>query len=164
MDTRTAMPGTWRGPTTRQRLGAALLMTAAAAAAQPLQLVTDAEAERERAAAPPAVAARAAPPPDAPTIRVIAPALTGQALAVPMRIELAFAAAPDAEIDPASFRATYGSLRLDITSRIVSRVAVGKGGLAVDGVVIPSGSHRLLLRIADTKARSSEADLRFSVQ
>lgn len=159
MDTRTAAH-----PAARRGLAAALWIAAAAAAAQPLQLVTDAEAERERAAAPSAIVTRAAPPPDAPTIRVIAPSLTGQSLAVPLRIELAFAAAPDAEIDPASFRAAYGSLRLDITARIVSRVAVGKSGLAVDGVVVPSGSHRLLLRIADTKARSGEADLRFSVQ
>jgi hypothetical protein len=34
----------------------------------------------------------------------------------------------------------------------------------VDNVVIPRGNHRLLLQIADTKARVGEVELRFSVQ
>jgi hypothetical protein len=46
----------------------------------------------------------------------------------------------------------------------VARVTVERTGLKVDNVVIPSGSHRLLLRIADTKARTGEVELRFSVQ
>ena len=46
----------------------------------------------------------------------------------------------------------------------MSRVTVEKSGLKVDNVVIPRGNHRLLLRIADTKARTGEAELRFSVQ
>lgn len=149
----------------RPALGCVALTAAVASAlAQPLQLVTVAEVERERSAGLPAVVARAPPQPDAPVIRVIAPALGHEALAVPMRIQLAFDSAADAEIDPGSFRVQYGALRIDITDRIASRVVVGKSGLTVDDVVIPRGNHRLLLRIADTKARVGEAEVRFSVQ
>lgn len=134
------------------------------ALAQPLLLVTEDEVAREAAALPDAVIARAAPRPDAPAIRVLAPVLGGEPLGNPMRIELVFTAAADAEIDPGSFRAQYGALRIDLTDRIVGRVTVGKGGLVVDNVVIPRGNHRLWLRIADTKARVGETELRFSVQ
>ena len=144
--------------------GAALLALATPALAQPLLLVTEEEVSRESAAPPPAITARAAPRPDAPTIRVIAPALGNEPLGNPIRIELVFAAAPDAEIDPGTFSALYGALRIDLTDRIVARVAVEKTGLKVDDVVIPRGNHRLLLRIADTKARMGEAELRFSVR
>ena len=143
---------------------AALFVVAVPAWAQPLLLVSEEEVARERALPPEAITPRAAPRPDAPTIRVLAPVLGNEPLGNPIRIELSFAAAPDAEIDPASFSALYGALRIDLTDRIVSRVTVEKSGLKVDNVVIPRGNHRLLLRIADTKARTGEAELRFSVQ
>jgi hypothetical protein len=143
---------------------AAVFVLAASAWAQPLLLVSEQEVAREMALPPEAIAPRAVPRPDAPTIRVLAPVLGGEPLGNPIRIELTFAAAPDAEIDPASFSALYGALRIDLTGRIVSRVTVEKTGLKVDNVVIPRGSHRILLRIADTKARTGETELRFSVQ
>jgi hypothetical protein len=150
------------------RLQAALLAAGLAAAAlamaQPLVLVTDDEAAREAAAPSAPFTPRAVPRPDAPTIRVLAPPLGSEALGNPIRIDLSFAAAADAEIDPSSFRVQYGALRIDLTERILARVAVQKAGLRVDDVVIPRGSHRLLLRIADTKARVGEAEIRFTVQ
>jgi hypothetical protein len=148
----------------RRTAGAALLALALPAWAQPLLLVSEEEVARERAAAPSAIVARSAPQPGAPTIKVLAPLLGGAPLGNPIRIELVFAAEPDAQIDPASFRAHYGALRIDLTNRIVARVTVERTGLKVDDVVIPSGNHRLLLRIADTKARTGEVELRFTVQ
>ena len=158
-----------RGRTRRARFrvaacaGALMLALAAAAAAQPLVLLTEEEVARE-AAATTTITPRAAPSPGAPTIRVVAPTLGPEPLGNPIRIDLVFAAAPDAEIDPRSFRVQYGSLRIDLTDRIVARVTVDKTGLRVDNVVVPRGNHRLLLHIADTKARVGEAELRFTVQ
>lgn len=148
----------------RRAVGALLLALALPAAAQPLLLVSEEEVARERAAAPAAIVARSAPQPGAPTIKVLAPLLGSEPLGNPIRIELVFAAGPDAQIDPASFRAQYGALRIDLTNRIVARVTVERTGLKVDNVVIPSGNHRLLLRIADTRARTGEVELRFAVQ
>jgi hypothetical protein len=157
------------GPARRDwliRLAAAPLLGWAATAprAEPLQLVTADEVARDAAAAPPRLTPRAAPVPDAPRIRVLAPTLAGAPLGNPIRIDLAFSAAADAEIDPASFRIQYGVLRIDLTERVLARVTVQKTGLKVDDVVIPPGQHRLLLRIADSKARVGEAELRFTVQ
>jgi len=148
----------------RRTAGAALLALALPAWAQPLLLVSEEEVARERASAPTAIVARSAPQPGAPTIKVLAPLLGSEPLGNPIRIELVFAAEPDAQIDPTSFRAHYGALRIDLTNRIVARITVERTGLKVDNVVIPSGNHRLLLRIADTKARTGEVELRFSVQ
>jgi len=164
----TPMPGLLRDAGRRACvLGLALLPLAHAgrAIAQPLMLVTEDEVARDAAAAPvPALRPRAAPAPDAPRIRVLAPTLAGAPLGNPIRIDLAFTPAADAEIDPASFRIQYGALRIDLTDRLLTRVQVQKSGLQVDQVVIPAGNHRLLLRIADTRARVGEAELRFSVQ
>lgn len=143
---------------------AGLLALAFGAIAQPLWLLTEEEVAREAALAPGAITPRALPSPDAPTIEVRSPVIGSQPLRNPIRIELGFTPAADAEIAPATFRVHYGALRLDLTERIVARVAVGKTGLQVDNVVVPPGTHRLLLRIADTKARVGETELRFTVQ
>lgn len=143
---------------------AGLLALAFAALAQPLLLVTEEEVAREAAVAPGVVTPRALPSPDAPTIEVRSPVIGSQPLRNPIRIELGFTPALDADIVPASFRVHYGALRLDLTDRIVARIVVGKSGLQVDDVVVPPGTHRLLLRIADTKARVGETELRFTVQ
>lgn len=148
----------------RRDLPVVLGAIAVAAGAQPLQLVSDEEAARERDAPPAGLTARALPAPDAPTISVRAPVIGATPIATPMRIELSFTAAPGAEIDPSSFRVHYGSLRLDLTARIVARVPVTRTGLAIDQVEIPRGQHRLLLRIADDHARIGETELRFTVQ
>jgi hypothetical protein len=82
----------------------------------------------------------------------------------PIRIELQFSSASDADIDPASFRAYYGFLRIDITERIVKSVRVAKSGLKVENAEIPPGNHRLFLRIADSKKRVTETVVRFAVE
>jgi hypothetical protein len=152
----------WRRPA--RWAGALALALAAGAAAQPLVLLTEEEVAREAGLMSAEIVPRGAPRPGAPAIRVLAPQIGAEPLGNPIRIDLVFAAAPDAEIDPASFRVQYGALRLDLTERILARVVVDKTGLKVDNVVIPRGNHRLLLHIADTKARVGETELRFTVQ
>lgn len=80
-----------------------------------------------------------------------------------MRIELAFVPAQNAAIVPASFRAYYGAFKLDITERLVKEVRVSTKGLTVERAAIPSGSHRLVLQVADTQGRVGTRDLRFTV-
>lgn len=134
-------------------------------AARSLELVTSDEVQAEaQARLPEPIVARTAPAAGAPRIQVLEPALSGSALKNPLLIELRFAAEPDAEIDPASFRAFYGFLRLDVTERILKAVQVMKAGLRVDNAQIPAGSHRLFLRIVDSKGRVSETELRFSIE
>jgi len=107
---------------------------------------------------------RSLPAPGMPKIHVLQPIIAGASLQNPIRIELQFSSAPDADIDPGSFRAYYGFLRIDLTERIVKSVRVAKSGLKVENAEIPSGSHRLFLRIADSKERATETELRFVVE
>lgn len=107
---------------------------------------------------------RAVPVPGAPQIRVLQPVISGKPLQNPLRIELQFVSEPNVEIDPDSFRAFYGFLRIDLTERIVKNLRVQKSGLTVENAEIPPGSHRLFLRITDSKQRANETELRFVVE
>jgi hypothetical protein len=133
--------------------------------AGPIALVTLDEVRAEaqaRIEEPPRM--RSLPAPGAPKIQVLQPEISGAPLQNPIRIELQFSSASDADIDPASFRAYYGFLRIDITERIVNSVRVAKSGLKVENAEIPPGSHRLFLRIADMKERVTETEVRFAVE
>ena len=133
--------------------------------ADPLTLVTLDEVRAESAARleePPRM--RAYPMPGAPKIDILQPAIRQTSLQNPIRIELQFSSASDASIDPDSFRAYYGFLRLDLTDRIVKNVPVTQSGLTIDDVEIPSGSHRLFLQISDSKERRTEKEVRFVIE
>lgn len=133
--------------------------------AGPIALVTLDEVRAEaqaRIEEPPRT--RSLPTPGAPNIQVLQPEISVAPLQNPIRIELQFSSASDADIDPASFRAYYGFLRIDITERIVKSVRVAKSGLKVENAEIPPGNHRLFLRIADSKKRVTETVVRFAVE
>jgi hypothetical protein len=133
--------------------------------AGPITLVTPDEVRAEaqaRLAQPPRT--RSFPTPRAPEIQVLQPDISRTPLRNPIRIELRFSSASDADIDPASFRAHYGFLRVDITDRIVQNVRVAKSGLKVENAEIPPGNHRLFLRIADSKERVTETEVRFAIE
>ena len=133
--------------------------------AGPLALVTLEEVHAERLAhlkQPPRT--RSFPTPAAPEIHVLQPEMSGDSLQNPIRIELKFSSASDADIDPRSFRAYYGFLRIDLTERILKSVRVDKAGLKIENAEIPSGSHRLFLRIADSKKRVTETELRILIE
>jgi hypothetical protein len=146
-------------------LALATLVGATATLADPLALVTLEEVHAERLARieePPRT--RALPAPGAPKIHVLQPVISRAPLQNPIRIELQFSSASDADIDPASFRAYYGFLRIDLTERILNSVRVAKSGLKIENAEIPTGSHRLFLRIADSKERTSETEVRFVIE
>jgi hypothetical protein len=131
-----------------------------------LVLVTQEEVLAERQARieePPLT--RAFPLPGAPKIHVLQPSISGKKpLHNPILIELQFSSASDADIDPASFRAYYGFLRIDLTERLLESVRVEKSGLKIENAEVPTGKHRLFLSIADSKERTTETELRFVVE
>lgn len=97
---------------------------------------------------------RSAPVPNAPAIRVVSPDLNAP-LKSPMTIQLAWAAAADAQIDLSSLKVTYGRLRLDITSRLLKQAKVSATGLEARDADLPGGTHRLFVSISDTRARET---------
>ncbi|MBR0655820.1 hypothetical protein [Plastoroseomonas arctica] len=81
----------------------------------------------------------------------------------PVAFRLRFVPADGAPIDPASFRAYYGSFGIDITGRIQPRARISAQGLVAEDVTVPAGQHRVLLTIADTQGRVGRREVRFSV-
>jgi len=129
-----------------------------------VELVTRPEVEVSRAHALPALArSRSIESPLAPRIDLIAPDVAG-AVRSPLMIVVRFAATAPAKIDPESFRAYYGALRINITDRIKKNAQVLESGISVEGATLPSGSHRLVLVIADSTGRVAEKDIRFTVE
>ncbi len=142
-------------------------LLSAYAVAQPLMLLTDEDVAREAAAPPSIKTAKTRSfikSPDLPKIQVLSPNVAKGVFTSPLPIDLRFASSPDAEIDPASFKATYGFLNIDITNRITQSVKVTKSGFTVPEASLPKGSHRLTLQVADTKGRQGEMELKFTVE
>jgi hypothetical protein len=149
-------------------LACAPALLAAAAWAQPLQLITEAEAERERAQA--GEGPMAGPPrsrslrPPGPQIRVIAPAVGGDGqVPTPLRLEFGFQAAPGARIVPGSFRLLYGVLRIDLTERLRAQASISESGVLLERASMPPGTHRLWVQVGDDQGNLAEQELRFRI-
>ncbi len=155
------------------RAGVALMMLTVQVHAQPLarpaiafELISATEAQMEtqaEAAAPPEIRARVtpAPRPDATAIRVVSP--SGGGVAAPVRIEVAFKAAPGARIVPSTFRVLYGLLKIDLTDRMRQHATVTESGVVVEQAQVPEGQHRLILQVADDQGNTAEQELRLRV-
>lgn len=153
-------------------LGLGLALAAAPTwAADAFDLITPAEAKAEAKAvadAPEAVLPRANPPSrsmNQPAIRVVspAPAPATAGVAAPLRIEVAFKAAPGTRIVPSTFRVLYGLLKIDLTERLKKHATVSENGVVVDQARVPDGQHRLILQVADDQGNTAEQELRIRV-
>ena len=68
-----------------------------------------------------------------------------------------------AVFDPNSFKASYGSLGLDITNRLLQHAKLSGSVLSMDNVDIPSGVHSVTLSIADNSGRKGTKTFKFTV-
>lgn len=128
----------------------------------PVALVTDAEALESRSA-PPSLEPRAVPVADAPSIDVLAPALTGK-IPSPTPIRVAFAPVAPSSIVPESFRVFYGTFKIDLTGRFTAAAKVTPAGISVDEASLPPGQHRLLLQVSDSLGRVGSRIVEFEVR
>jgi hypothetical protein len=149
------------------RAAGALLLTAAATALATedgFALITPEQARDEAAAE----AAGVALPPEPlrrgvyPRLRVVEP-VSGTSVGSPLRLALSFETSADARIVPATFRVLYGVLKIDLTAQLLQHARLDERGLVADGVMVPPGSHRLLLQIADDRGRVTEQELKLKV-
>jgi hypothetical protein len=114
-------------------------------------LFTPDEINRERAAPHNEPIPFALPPPNAPVIKVEEPDLT-KPIKPPVTIRVTFQAqGKGAVIDPESFQATYGWLRIPITDRILEHSTLSASGLVATNVEFPPGSYSVTLQIADNR-------------
>ena len=67
-------------------------------------------------------------------------------------IGIRFRAALDSQIDYGSIRFRYGIFKIDITDRIRECFDL-TGDILVNGAVLPEGSHKLNIEVADTSDR-----------
>jgi hypothetical protein len=84
----------------------------------------------------------------------------------PLRLEMRFQPAADAQIDVSSFQVVYkfGLLRKDITDRIRPFVTLTRTGVSGESsAAIPAGEHTLIIRIRDTLNRVGEQVITFRV-
>jgi hypothetical protein len=70
----------------------------------------------------------------------------------------------DAELNFATFKAFYGAFRIDITERLLKEASKTMTGLRLVNLQIPSGRHKILLRVSDTKGRTAEKEIAFKVE
>lgn len=130
-----------------------------------IQLVTKEEMLRSLEA-PPVVNAAATPAdPLAPQIVLVDPEANGADKVVrnPFKMEVIFKPQEGAALDFKSFQALYGSLKMDITERLLKEAVKTPNGLRLANVSVPSGKHRILLRIKDNQNRLAEKEIQFRV-
>ena len=139
----------------------ALALSTSTSAFGQVKLVTEEEFRASTAA--PMLIARATSVPDAPQIEILSPD-TKTVVTSPTKVQLHFRAAPPATPKPESFRALYGSFRLDITDRLLRLAKLSAEGLTLENAFLPSGSHRIFLEIQDSVGRTGSQVLAITVQ
>ena len=133
-------------------------------------LVTEEEMRASVAAMPqikpgeePELVPRAAPDLSSPRIEVVQPDINSP-VASPTRVQLVFHPVAPATIQPATFRALYGTFRIDITKRLLQYAKVTAEGINVDEATLPTGSHRIFLEVQDNTGRIGSQLLSFTIQ
>ena len=130
--------------------------------AETLMLVSEAEARASMEAGE-LPTSRSIPSPGAPRIELLAPDIKTP-IAVPTRIEVKFSGSAPAEPKPETFKALYGSFRIDITQRLLGVAKVTKEGISVNDAALPSGKHQLVLILTDTLGREAQQVVSFTVR
>ncbi|NBQ40217.1 MAG: hypothetical protein EBU34_10710 [Alphaproteobacteria bacterium] len=102
--------------------------------------------------------------PLAPQILVTAPDSLERVMKNPFNMEILLKAQKDAELNFGSFKAYYGTFRLDITERLLKEAAKTLTGLKLSNLEVPAGKHKIVLRISDTQGRTAEKEIIIKVE
>ena len=129
-----------------------------------VQLVTPVEVAASRNAPPVQEASSEPADPMAPQITIVDPDAIDKAIKNPFKMEVLFKSQDGNPVNFKSFQALYGSLKLDITSRLMKEAVKTSMGIKLSNVNVPSGTHRILLRIKDSQNRLAEKELFFKVE
>lgn len=146
------------------KITTAALLLCCAMSASAIDLVTPDEARRSQQAPPVVEAQSSAPDPLAPLIAVVDPQGIDKALKNPFRMEIDFKTQAGARLDFSTFKAYYGAFKIDITERLLKEATRTSTGLRLSNVNVPSGSHKIILRIKDDHSRMGERELYFKVE
>mgnify|MGYP001544886671 CR=1 FL=1 len=100
--------------------------------------------------------------PGAPKIEIVEPR-GKDTIEVPIKIYIRFIAEDGASIVVDTIRILYGWLGIDITERIREHAVITAKGIKADNAELPEGSHRITIKVADTKDRKAESTFRIRV-
>ncbi len=153
----------WVGTTVA--LMAATVVSAAQHGGFDLLSEQESRSEQSARAAPGASLISKAADFDAPTIKVVQPDAHAP-IQPPVDIDVRFTPAAGATVNISSLKILYGFLKLDITQRILGApgVQVSPAGLKASGARLPSGSHKLVIEVADSLGRTARQALEFTVK
>jgi len=127
-------------------------------------LITAQEALASQAAMPMLAVDETPANPQGPSIAVLDAEALSQPVKNPFSIEILMQSQRDAELNFASFKAFYGAFKIDITDRLLKEASKTLTGLKLANLQIPSGRHKILLRVSDTKGRTAEKEIAFKVE
>jgi hypothetical protein len=136
-----------------------LALLAIPSVARAFDLITPEEDARDRAA-PHVPGPSDLPAP--PVIELVRPDISTP-VQNPVTIEVRFGSGSGPAIDMQTFRATYGWLGINITSRLLEHATKRPDSLVAENVDLPPGDHRVTLSIANTSGKTASRTFRFSV-
>ena len=149
-------PLVWRFLLTLTAVAPALLPTGLVGASEPA-LVTEAEMRLYNPVIGPMASQPTQSSPDGPEILWVLPE-TSHVVRSPLDIQILVIPAGAANVDWASLRVYYGALRFDITDRILAKAQREDNRLVISKIKVPSGTHRLLIQVADTQHRQTQRE------
>jgi hypothetical protein len=130
--------------------------------ADPIMLVSDEEVRISNINKS-TIQAKAVSVPDAPSIEVLSPQL-GTNINSPTQIDVKFNPKNPANIKPDTFKALYGSFKIDITKRLLNVANVTPQGIHVTEANLPKGSHKITMSVEDTEGRVGFKSIEFDIK
>ena len=128
-----------------------------------VELVTPEEARSSQLAAM-LDAELTAPDPLAPSIQLIDPDGLDRPLKNPFKMEVLFKPQQGAMLDFSSFKAFYGTFKIDITDRLLKEAVKTSSSIRLANVDVPSGRHKLLISIKDNLGHTAAKEIAFKVE
>jgi len=141
------------------------LSTSTWVSAQTFDLVSQSEylaSEAQEKLAPP-FSARSMPGLSDPIIDIRSPSLSAPVKA-PVSIDLRCLSSGAAKINWESLKILYGAFKLDITDRVKKEAKILTDGIQIASANLPSGSHKLVIQVANTEGKQAEREVRFTVE
>jgi hypothetical protein len=128
-----------------------------------IELVTSEEALSSQQAAM-LEAELTAPDPLGPTIQLLDPEGLDKPLKNPFKMEVLFKPQQGAALDFSTFKALYGTFKIDITDRLMKEAVKSASSIRLANVDVPSGRHKLLISIKDNLGHTTVKEIAFRVE
>jgi hypothetical protein len=100
----------------------------------------------------------------APQIQVLEPDVLDKPLKNPFKMEVFFKPQNGALLDFSTFKAYYGTFKLDITDRLMKQAVKTASSIRLSNVDIPSGRHKIFISIKDNLGHTAAKEIAFKVE